>query len=337
MVPLDRATGRPVGEASQLTLPITDDSDPSISPDGSRIAFTAKQFNRHLYAMPIDPETGLASGEAEQLTFDAEQNYYPDLSSDFSSLVWTAHHGDQGLLYRQDLADRVETKVTSEWERTTREIGASFSPDGEKLSYSSTMDGAYELWQLPCAGCVPLKLTNTANGARDALTSWSPTSDRIAFYSNRGGNWDIWLIENGNGREPQRLTSAEGNELYPVWSNSGQNLAFTTDQAGNLDIWVMGVDGSPPRPLVVHPSDEVWGSWSPDDSRFYFVSDRTGSFNVWVQEAGSDAAAQVTFYDGLSRGMPETELFTKIAVAPSILILPVETRRGDIWLLQRPS
>ena len=44
-----------------------------------------------------------------------------------------------------------------------------WSPDGEKLSYSSTLDGAYELWQLPCEGCVPSKLTDTANGARDAL------------------------------------------------------------------------------------------------------------------------------------------------------------------------
>ena len=46
---------------------------------------------------------------------------------------------------------------------------------------------------------------------------------------------------------------------------------------------------------------------------------------------------QVTFYEGLSRGMPETELFTKIAVSPSLLILPIETRRGDIWILERPD
>jgi Tol biopolymer transport system component len=337
MVPLDQVTGRPVGEASPLTQPITDDSDPSISADGAKIAFTARQFNRHLFALPIDPASGLPSGEPEQLTFEAEQNYYPALSSDYSSLVWTAHHGDQGLLYRMKLTDRIETKVTGEWERTTREIGGSFSPNGEELSYSSTIDGAYELWQVPCEGCVPVKLTNTANGARDALTSWSPVSDWIAFYSNRGGNWDIWLIKDGNGREPLRLTSADSNELYPVWANQELKLAFTTDQAGNLDIWSMEIDGSEPRPLIVHPSDEVWGSWSSDDSRFYFVSDRTGSFNVWVQDAASSTPTQVTFYAGLSRGMPETALFNKIAVAPSFLILPVDTRRGDVWILQRPE
>jgi Tol biopolymer transport system component/DNA-binding winged helix-turn-helix (wHTH) protein len=337
MVPLDPETGRPRGELSVLTQPITDDSDPSISADGSKIAFTARQFNRHLYALPIDPVSGLPNGEPEQLTFEAEQNYYPDLSADSSSLVWTAHHGDQGLLYRMNLSDRIEAKVTSEWGRTTREIGGSFSPDGSRLSYSSTIDGAYELWQVPCEGCVPVKLTNTANRARDALTSWSPMGDLIAFYSNRGGSWDIWVITDGNGREPLRLTSADSNELYPVWANQEQKLAFTTDEAGNLDIWSMEIDGSEPRPLVVHPSDEVWGSWSPDDGRFYFVSDRTGSFNVWLEEAGSNTATQVTFYGGLSRGMPETALFTKIAVASSFLILPVETRRGDVWILQRPE
>ena len=337
MVPLDRETGRPRGEPSQLTLPITDDSDPSISPNGSKIAFTARQFNRHLFGLSLDPGSGLPTGVQEQLTLEADQNYYPALSADFSTLVWTAHHGDQGLLYRQRLADRIETKVTNEWERTTREIGASFSPDGERISYASTLDGAYELWQLPCEGCVPTKLTNTANGARDALTSWSPVGDRIAFYSNRGGTWDIWVIEAGNGRDPKRLTSADGNELYPIWSNDAQELAFTTNQAGNLDIWLLGADGSEPRPFIVSPFDEVWGVWSPDGNRFFFVSDRTGSFNVWVHDKETDTTSQVTFYEGLSRGMPETELFTKIAVSPSLLILPVETRRGDIWILERPG
>jgi Tol biopolymer transport system component len=180
-------------------------------------------------------------------------------------------------------------------------------------------------------------LTNSVNGARDALTSWSPTGDKIAFYSNRGGSWDIWMIEDNNGREPRRLTTADGNELYPVWSNDGRDLAFTTNQAGNLDIWLVATDGSEPRPFIEHPSDEVWGVWSPEGNRFYFVSDRTGSFNVWVFDEGTGSTSQVTFYEGLSRGMPETELFTKIAVSPSLLILPVETRTGDIWILERPN
>ena len=57
-----------------------------------------------------------------------------------------------------------------------------------------------------------------------------------------------------------------------------------------------------------------------------------------MMEAGLLAEVRGLVSSGsLSRGMPEKELFTKIAVSPSLLILPVESRRGDIWILERPE
>ena len=202
------------------------------------------------------------------------------------------------------------------------------------MCYSSTVGGSYEIWRLPSLGSVALKLTKTQDTIRDSMTTWSPDGETIAFYSNRKGNWDIWSVEaNGRG-QPRQLTSWESNENYPSWSPDGRYLAFRTDKEGNGDIWIMDADGRNQKPCITHSAEEGWSAWSPDGRWFYFVSNRSGVFNVWVKPAAGGEARQVTAYKGLSAGLPDFVLFTKFAVSSSHLIVPLETRRGNIYILE---
>jgi len=68
---------------------------------------------------------------------------------------------------------------------------------------------------------------------------------------------------------------------------------------------------------------------------FYFISNRgSGVFNVWVMPAGGGEARPVTEYKSLSPGLTEFVLFTKFAVSSSHLAIPVETRRGNIDIME---
>ena len=43
---------------------------------------------------------------------------------------------------------------------------------------------------------------------------WSPTSDQIAFMSDRDGNWEIYVM-NGDGTDQRRLTVNAAPDLNP--------------------------------------------------------------------------------------------------------------------------
>ncbi len=333
-VTIDPNTGKIVGDVSPLSVTATADIQCVFSPTGDRLAFTASQLERHLWAFTIDPATGLTVGEPERITYKSRQNYYPALSPDGRMLVWTSHLTRQGVLSMYNLDEREEKKVTRKWDQRTREIGGSISPDGRQICYSSTVEGSYEIWRLPSLGSVALKLTKTETPIRDSMTTWSPDGKTIVFYSNRKGNWDIWSVEANGRSQPRQLTSWESNENYPSWSPDGRRLAFRTDKEGNGDIWIMNADGRNPKPYITNPAEEGWSAWSPDGRWFYFVSNRRGAFNVWIKPAAGGEARPVTAYKGLSIGLPDFVLFTKFAVSTSHLIVPLETRRGNIYILE---
>lgn len=327
-------TAEVIGEPFPMSVTPTQDIECDFSPDGTKLAFSAGQVDRHLWSYPLQSSSGMIAGEPEQLTFRCNNNYYPELSDDGEMLIWTSHITNLGVLCMMQLDDKEERKVTHEWADKVREVGGSFSPDANQICFASTLSGNFEVWLLPTLGGVGLPITDTEATARDTMTTWSPGGDRIAFYSNRSGNWDIWAVELGDKVELKQLIQWESNENYPAWSADGQWLSFRTDKAGNGDIWLMDADGSNPRAFVDHPAEEGWSAWSPDGRWFYFVSNRTGAYNIWVKPSGGGEERQVTTFANHSYGLPDFVLYTKFTVASDKMIVPLESRTGNIFIFE---
>ncbi|MCP4123844.1 MAG: protein kinase [Bacteroidetes bacterium] len=331
---IDSTTSMPLAKSKHLTITTTDDVGGAYSPDGKHISFTARTVERHLYALPLDPATGLAAGDPKQLTRNGKLNYYPALSADGEMLVWTSHRSGQGNLYARALSDDQVEKVTSSWSPAIREIGACFGPDGKQVIFTSTQGGSYQLWRVPSVGSVGFSFTNTEHPIRDIHPHISPDGNSVVFYSNRSGTWDIWKHDSQEGNTPIQLTDQKSNELYPVWAPDGNTIAFVTNRDGNTDIWTMAADGTDARPYVTGPTEDVWCSWSPDQRWFYFVSDRGGNYNIWRIPAEGGEAVPVTNFNDPAFGLSESSLFTKFAVGHDQLILPLESRKGDLYLLK---
>jgi Tol biopolymer transport system component len=95
--------------------------------------------------------------------------------------------------------------------------------------------------------------------AREARTEAAGSGGRIAFQSNRGGEWQIYFM-NADGSGQRELSSALGSSC-PSWSPDGRRIAFHSDRGSNDDIYVMNADGSKQRRLTQSSAEEIFPSW----------------------------------------------------------------------------
>jgi eukaryotic-like serine/threonine-protein kinase len=106
----------------------------------------------------------------------------------------------------------------------------------------------------------------TDDRARDRAPRFSPDGRLIAFYSNRGGAYDFWLIRpDGSGL---RQITQIGTLWFPVWSPDGRRMAgYELERGGFLFDPHRPFD--PARVERLPPLDEaatyfIPYSWSPD-------------------------------------------------------------------------
>jgi TolB protein len=127
------------------------------------------------------------------------------------------------------------------------------------------------------------------SATRDGAPSWSPDGSRIAFFSERDGNSELYVM-NADGTNATRLTRQPSSEGYPQFSPEGRSIAFDSDREGNFDIFVMDADGTNVRRVTRHPARDLAASWSPDGRTLVFMSDRAGSgFDIYsIQRDGTN-------------------------------------------------
>ena len=98
-------------------------------------------------------------------------------------------------------------------------------------------------------GSFPQQLTDHAD---DTAPSISPDGQKIAFMSNRAGDWDIYTISI-DGQNLTQLTTSAGNDGLPAWAPDGKLIAFATDRDGQWAIWDMAPNGQQQRQLFILP------------------------------------------------------------------------------------
>ncbi len=166
--------------------------------------------------------------------------------------------------------------------------GGSFDPDldrtGKLMVFSSTQHRrTADIYMKSTAGRTMTQVTN--DPADDVMPAFSPDSHRIAFASNRSGDWNIFHT-NVNGDPPVQVTFDGAHELHPTWSPDGKTLAYCKlgAQSGRWEIWMVDVDdSSAPRFLEYG----LFPQWNPDPARNKIVFQRArerGSrlFSVWT-------------------------------------------------------
>ena len=91
-------------------------------------------------------------------------------------------------------------------------------------------------------------------------TAPSAEGNRVAFMSNREGNWEVYII-NLDGTGLTRLTNNAANDGLPTWSPDGKTIAFVSDQGGGWAVWAMSPDGSNRRKLFAVGGGGLVSDW----------------------------------------------------------------------------
>lgn len=122
-------------------------------------------------------------------------------------------------------------------------------------------DGRIVYWECPedkCGlyvmegdGTSPVRLTMAEH---DLAPSASPDGSRVAFMSNRDGNWEVYVVNVARPEGPEgqgliRITRDSARDGLPTWSPDGRWLAFVSDRDGAWAVWVARPDGSGQRKL----------------------------------------------------------------------------------------
>ena len=71
-----------------------------------------------------------------------------------------------------------------------------------------------------------------------SVPAQKPERAQIAFYSDRDGNGEIYVMD-ADGNSPCNLTNSPAKDAYPAWSPDGKMIAFTSNRDGNWEIYVM--------------------------------------------------------------------------------------------------
>ena len=195
----------------------------------------------------------------------------------------------------------------------------SISPDGRWIAFTMLSD----VWVMRADGTEPRNLTNQPGA--DVYPAWSPDGSRIAFASDRDGDYDVYVVH-ADGTGLLQLTDDPGSDNVPTWRPDGTQIAFVSNRGGDSDIYVMPVVGGDAVNITQNPAADDFPAWSSDGQTIVFVSFRDGSaFLYLMDENGGNVRPLMTDFWALRPSW---------GPADSMLAFEGGPVNTDIWLVR---
>jgi serine/threonine protein kinase len=162
---------------------------------------------------------------------------------------------------------------------TQLDANPQFSPDGTRVTFSSSRSGGIEIWIAGADGSRPLQLTSLEI---TGSPRWSPDASRIAFDAISEGNADVYVVDVAGG-PPRRMTASPAEDVLPGWSADGRWLYFTSNRGGSRQIWKMPADqpGADSEAVQVTRQGAFYALESPDGRFLYYAKERALETSVW--------------------------------------------------------
>jgi Tol biopolymer transport system component len=288
----------------QITTGHGDDREPSISPDGSTIAFASDRAFKGSYDIWT---VNFATGTLKQITSSDADEFEPAWSPDGTSIAFVSGTGIVGKSIESiDLASGKQHTIVSIDPATGRIEAPSFSPDGTKLSYirytgSGTVLSAAQLMVASATGDHKTIYTGHGEDAFPFPATWLSKTELL--YTGDGHLLHVNLAAETETPIPFTATIKSIRPRYqhkvydfdstterqvegifaPALSPNGKHIAFVALN----QLYVMTI-GSAPVALTHDTFYKQGAAWSPDDRTLAYVSDKNGIENIYLHDMASN-------------------------------------------------
>ncbi|HEU5336710.1 MAG TPA: Tol-Pal system beta propeller repeat protein TolB [Terriglobales bacterium] len=246
------------GNQHQLTHLGTIALSPRISPDSSRVAFSAMTrsgWEIMMYSMDL--------GRLVHFPHFGGTNLSPAWSPDGTHLAFSSSRSGDPEIYVTD-ADGMGLK------RLTSFAGPDVSPvwnpkTGAQIAWVERSQAT----RLPQISIMQSDGTNQQHVTDEGYAvspSWSPNGQFLAFSWMRRygpgepGAQDIYVMDVTTHTWAQ-LTHGEGRNDFPSWSPDSRHIVFQSTRSGQHEIWTMLADGTQQQQLTTSGQNEE-PNWS---------------------------------------------------------------------------
>lgn len=182
-----------------------------------------------------------------------------------------------------------------------------FSPDGRELAFTSTRDGAANIYVLSLATGQIRRLTYA--DANEQLDAWSRDGKWIYLSSPANDvarQNDIYRVAATGGTPLEVSRERYLNEFNAAPSPDGQTLALMAKGLSSAQWWRNGhthideaelwlkpvAESGGYRRLLGASAKRLWPMWSADGRALFFMSDEGGTENIWRLGLEPDARPQ---------------------------------------------
>ena len=178
-----------------------------------------------------------------------------------------------------------------------------WSPDGQRLAYQANEAGFFllgnnDIWVAQLGGGEPVNLTKDSP-ANDRRPSWSPSGREIAFFSDRDGEWGVYVVA-AIGGSPRKVLALPGfnqnSWSAPQWARDGTRLLVPANEGDRniiIDLALATLEVTRIA-LPEHPSPRHWDmSIRPDGGRLAYLEAGGGGpelSRLWTVDASGAKA-----------------------------------------------
>ncbi len=242
------------------TKPITGAASFDLATDGS-LAYVSNPIGS---ALPLRTLAWVdRQGNEEPLTAEPRSYVHPRISPEGTRVALDVRDEEDDI-WIWDLARQAMTKLTF---GAQRDGYPAWTPDGRRVVFRSTRDGATNLYSRAADGTgAAERLTDTENSGNMAPGGFTPDGTQLVFGRGR----DLRVLSMDGERSSGPLLATEFQESTPELSPDGRWLAYESDASGQFEIFVRPFPNVDEGRWPVSTGGGVQPLWARDGGELFY-------------------------------------------------------------------
>ncbi|RYZ15184.1 MAG: peptidase S41, partial [Sphingobacteriales bacterium] len=267
-------------------------SDPSISPDGSEIAFVS---GGDIWTVSS------AGGKARLLIARPGYDSRPLYSPDGQFIAFNSTITGSGDVYTYNLKTGALNRLT--YDDANEEING-WSADSKLIYLTSPakdISGMKDVFKVKVSGGTPMAVTDN-RFITEFFAAPSPDGKSVAFnmrgmssvqwWRNGRSHLDeseIWIRQTSGGSAYTPFTKGGARDLWPMWNKDGSGMYFISDRTGTQNLWFSSLKGEAKQLTKFSSGRMIWPSMAANGESIVFEKD----FKIWKYSLADGKATEL--------------------------------------------